>query len=146
MNTITITVKSAAIIKTGVRQDKEDGHDIPWSLINVIDENDKKYSTFDEEYLKTVGKTITINYEEKESGSNPKNGGKPYKNRNIVDGKKGAKATTQNSTQAWAEKLVAKVKELEARIIKLEKYTGADTVVERPSLNDDEITPENIPF
>ena len=119
MNTITITVKSAAIIKTGVRQDKEDGHDIPWSLIVVEDENDKKYKTFDEAYLKTVGKTITINYEETESGSNPKNNGKPYKNRNIVEPKKG-QTTTQNSTQAWAEKLVAKVHELEARIVKLE--------------------------
>ena len=146
MNTITITVKSAAIIKTGVRQDKNDGHDIPWSLITVVDENDRKYKTFDEEYLKTVGKTITINYEETESGSNPKNDGKPYKNRNIVDGKKGVAKVTQNSTQAWAEKLVAKVKELEARIVKLEKYTGADTVVERPSLNDDEINPDLIPF
>ncbi len=144
MNTITITVKSAAIIKTGVRQDKEDGHDIPWSLIVVEDENDRKYKTFDEEYLKTVGKTITINYEETESGSNPKNGGKPYKNRNIVDGKKGAKSPTTNATQAWAEKLVAKVKDLEARIVKLENYTGADTVEERPSLDTKE--DESIPF
>ena len=146
MNTITITVKSAAIIKTGVRQDKEDGHDIPWSLINVIDENDKRYSTFDEEYLKTVGKTITINYEETESGSNPKNNGKPYKNRNIVDSKKGAKATTQNSTQAWAEKLVAKVKELEERIKRLENYTTINKEPEMPSLADDEVNPSDIPF
>jgi hypothetical protein len=144
MNTITITVKSVNIVKTGVRQDKE-GNDVTWMLLNVVDENDKRYSTFDEGYLKTVGKTITINYEDKPSDKiNPKTD-KPYMNRNIVDGKKGNK-TTQNSTQAWAEKLVAKVKELEVRILKLESFTGADQVVERPSLNEDEIKPEDIPF
>ena len=131
MNTITITVKSAAIVKTGVYGDK------PWSLINIIDENDKKYSTFDEEYLKSVGKTITINYEETESGSNPKNGGKPYKNRNIVEPKKGDKTSTPSATQAWAEKLVAKVKELEARIAKLEEENGYPV---------EEIKPQDIPF
>jgi hypothetical protein len=145
MNTITITVKSVNIVKTGVRQDKEDGHDIPWTMINVIDENDKKYTTFDESYLKSIGKTITINYEETESGSNPKNNGNPYKNRNIVAPKKG-QSTTQNSTQAWAEKLVAKVKEMETRIGELETFTGIHKEPERPSLADDEINPVDIPF
>lgn len=129
MNTITITVKSVNIVKTGVREDGS-----TWTLLNVVDENDKKYSTFDEGYIKAIGKTITINYEEKESGSNPKNGGKPYKNRNIVEPKKG-QTTTQNSTQAWAEKLVAKVEDLEARIEKLE---GND---EMPALPEEEEHP-----
>ncbi len=129
MNTVTITVKSVNIVKTGV-----DKNGKPWTLLNVIDENDKKYSTFDEEYMKAVGKTITFSYEEKESGSNPKNGGKPYKNRNIVDQKKQSSATP-SATTAWAEKLVAKVKELEARIVKLETFTGADQADEVPPLD-----------
>lgn len=139
MNTITITVKSANIVKTGVREDGT-----PWMLINVVDENDKKYGTFDEEYLKTVGKTITINYEEKESGSNPKNGGKPYKNRNIVEPKKG-QASQPSATQAWAEKLVAKVKDLDARVEKLEHDYEVVEEDEKPSLEDEEIS-DSIPF
>lgn len=140
MNTITITVKSVNIVKTGV---KKDG--MPYMLLNVIDENDKKYSTFDEEYLKAVGKTITITYEDKESGSNPKNGGKPFKNRTIVD-KKTVQGSAVSPTQAWAEKLVAKVKELDTRVGMLEKNYEMATEEEKPSLEEEQIKPEDIPF
>lgn len=141
MNTITITVKSVNIVKTGV---KKDG--MPYMFLNVVDENDKKYGTFDEEYLKAVGKTITINYIEEEQGSNPKNSGKPYKSRKIVEPKSPQVTTALSPTQAWAEKLVAKVKELDLRVKKLEDdYEVVEEEEERPSL-DDEIKPEDIPF
>ena len=129
MNTITTTVKSVNIVKTGV---DKNGH--PWTLLNVIAEDGKRYSTFDEEFMKAAGKTITFTYEEKPSDKVNPNTGKPYLNRNIVDEKKPAKEPT--GMQAWAERLVSKVKELEARIEKLE----------RPSLEEGEIDPDSIPF
>lgn len=129
MNTITTTVKSVNIVRTGV---DKNGH--PWTLLNVIAEDGKRYSTFDEEYMKAAGKTITFTYEEKESDKINPHTQKPYMNRNIVDEKKSAKEPS--GMQAWAERLVAKVKELETRIEKLE----------RPPLQEGEIDPDSIPF
>lgn len=133
----TITVKAVNIVKTGVSE--KDNR--PWTLLNVVDENDRKYSTFDETYIKAVGQTIEIVYEEKESGMNPKTN-KPYLNRNIVQAKGAAarKADIDNPyTGAIMEKLFTKLNLIQAEVEKIGKILSKkeDTIEEeRPPLDE----------
>jgi hypothetical protein len=135
MNQIQITVKEVKEVTHGVKNEQ------PWTLYNVIDTNGKRYGTFNEKYLDSVGKTIGITVEEKPSTKlNPKTG-KPYINLNIIEPKKQPTGMSNDII----EKLFAKLDRIEMKIDNLElvEPTGDQ---EPPETSPDEISLDEIPF
>lgn len=115
----TITVKSVEFLKSGERQN---GKGV-WKLFKIVDENNQKYSCFDETVMEKIGQSwlVDIFEETKVSAS-----GRDFVSRKIT-------AFVSQEQKSGSDRLDA----LEARVKALEEKMNAKA---------DEISADDLPF
>ncbi len=130
-----IAVTDFKEITRGVTSDNR-----PWTMYAVIGSDGKRYTTFQEKYRDSVGKTIVVEVEEKAATKvNPKTGQFYPPNLNIIEPKK--QSVQSGISPQVMEKLFEKLDRIEKKLDML--TVGGE---EEPTATPDEIDPLSIPF
>ncbi len=113
----------------------------PWVIYNVIGSDGKRYTTFQEKYRDSVGKTIVVEVEEKAATKvNPKTGQLYPPNLNIIEPKK--QSMQSGISPQVMEKLFEKLDRIEKKLDMLTVMEEEEAPIATP----DEIDPSDIPF
>lgn len=114
----------------------------PWTMYAVIASDGKRYTTFQEKYRDSVGKTIVVEVEEKAATKvNPKTGQLYPPNLNIIEPKK--QSVQSGVSPQVMEKLFAKLDRIEQ---KLDMLTATEEEEAPTPVVEEEINPTDIPF